>query len=461
MGEYRQIAGEIRLLQQENDFLFPVEIWAYNNSDNLNGWRFEELEKHRAAWSGVPVLVAYVNGGSKTGDGHNQRTRIDKNGEEYQSFTDADAERIVGATSDEESDIRVESDGEHKWLVAKATLYRWYARELTDKIIADAQQGRAMAVSIEALVTESHMDGDIEVEDAYLPLGITILGDGVAPAVPGAHVKMLSELQEEFKQLKLRAASYQAKNAARKPNNNDDKGVNKRMNKTIAKELASKFPDHYVIGASENGLNVALMSKDGNETFGYAFAPEDKGAVLPERLTPVTLAADMQIGEEHVSVDFQSMIEHVCANISTLSSENAELRKKCERLEQEAETAKTRETARRIKASCDAAAAQLAEINANRAEAERFDDTIIDDIKKSAGDGDFVDCETESGEWCGEAEARKAVRDVCMSKQMEMDKAHAEAVRKASHRSYAFEPGFTGETGTDSLEGLYKSMVNN
>ena len=272
MSEYRNIEGEIRLLKQENDYIFPIEIWAYNDKLTLNGWRFANLEAHREAWAGVPILVAYVNGGMTVGSGHNQTTRYDKNGEPYQSFMDATAERIVGATSDEAEDIRVESEGENKWLVAKASLWRWYARELTDKISRDAVQGGTMSVSIEALVTESHMEGDVEVEDNYIPLGITILGDGVAPAVPGAHVAMLSEMESEFKELKLRAASYINKDDtdANKPQNNPTtKGVisHMRLSKQQMKKLQAKFTDHKLLAAEQyedGSVFVALQATNGS-----------------------------------------------------------------------------------------------------------------------------------------------------------------------------------------------------
>lgn len=458
---YRSIQGELRLLEQENDFLFPIEIWAYNDKLTLNGWRFENLEAHREKWAGIPVLCAYVNGGRTIGSGHNQETRRDKSGEEYQSFVAADAERIVGATSEDSADMRVEEDGEHKWLVAKATLYRWYARELTDLIISKAVQGGSMEVSIEALVTESHMDGDVEVETSYIPLGITILGEGVDPAVPGAHVAMLSEMESEFKELKLRAASYQSQPSAEKPQHDtNNKGVKHRMNKTLEKELALKFPDYRVIGASEDGLNVALMSKDSAETFSYSFAPEDKGAVLAERMQAVSLDAAMSVGENTIDVDFAQMMERVCAEVAKLTQEKEALEEKCQAMEKEAEAAKTRETARRIKASAAAAVAQLAEINANRAESDRFDDAIIDGIKKCAENGGYADCENSDGEWCGEEEARKAVRDVCMMKQMEQDKAKAAEKRTASVKAYPWEAGFMGSDtpNGNSIDDIYASM---
>ena len=221
MSVCRAIDGELKLLQQESEFIFPVELWLLNDQLTKNGWRFTNLAEHREKWAGIPILTAYVNGGRTVGDGHNQTTRTDDDGNYYQSFTDATAERIVGAMSDDPDDIRIEERDGAQWVVGKGFLWAWYAHELVVQIADDARQGRSMSVSIEALVTEGYMEDGAEVETAYDPLGVTVLGHGVAPAVDDAHIAMLVEIGSELKELKLRAASYQQKpDAEEKPQNN-------------------------------------------------------------------------------------------------------------------------------------------------------------------------------------------------------------------------------------------------
>ena len=97
MSEFRTVEGELKIMERTGDFIFPVELWMLNDSVNRNNWKFINLEEHRTQWAGVPILVAYVNGGRTVGSGHNQRTKVDGEGNEYQSFTDATAERICGA----------------------------------------------------------------------------------------------------------------------------------------------------------------------------------------------------------------------------------------------------------------------------------------------------------------------------------------------------------------------------
>lgn len=207
MSEYRQIDGKLKLLERQTEFLYPIEVWLVNDQVNRNKWQYPSVVQKKDLFAGTPILVAYV--GNRVGDGHNFQTRRDANGEEYASFVSADSERIVGALSEKPDDIRVEDVNGVKWLVAKGFLWKWYAAELVSKIETDSLRGREMSVSIETLVTESHMNGDVEVMDEFLILGTTILGDGVAPAVENARIKALQEIESEFKILKVRAASYQ------------------------------------------------------------------------------------------------------------------------------------------------------------------------------------------------------------------------------------------------------------
>lgn len=427
--KYANIQGELRLLERESEFLFPIEIWAYNDKLTRNGWRFENLESHREMWAGVPVLCAYVNGGTKVGAGHNQQTKIDSEGEPYQSFTAADSERIVGATSDDAEDIRIEEDGEHKWLVAKATLYRWYSRELVDLILSKAVQGGSMEVSIEALVTESHMEGDVEVEDSYIPLGITILGDGVAPAVPGAHVAMLSEMESEFKELKLRAASYQSQTNATEPQNNPtNEGVKDRMikfSKKQIRELQAKFADHRILSAEQDeqgNVVVALLSNVG-ETAVYVMASLDE-TVYAEKIQPVNAQVHFAAeGHEDVCVD-------ACDIMETMSVECAAATTRAESAERELSAAKetitkmeTAENSRRLSAAKKMATDTLNAFNANRE--DKVDVKVLEALNKDIEAGKFTACADENGAWTGEKLVEKEVKALCADAVMELDKAAA------------------------------------
>lgn len=453
---YRSIQGEIRLLEQNNDFIFPVEIWAYNNALTLNGWRFENLEAHREAWAGVPILVAYVNGGRTVGSGHNMQTRRGKDGQEYQSFTGAEAERIVGATSDEISDIRVETEGENKWLVAKSTLFRWYARELTDKIVNDARQGRSMAVSIEALVTESHMEGDVEVEDAYIPLGITILGDGVAPAVPGAHIAMLSEMESEFKELKLRAASYLE--SAKKPQNTNNKGVKKQMylNKQQLKELSKRFGSEYAVLCAkqcEDGETKVLLMRHSDHVFCTYTLGEKDSAVDAGRMTECAANIVVELAEdETLCADAAECMEAECAeNAEKVCSLTADVTRLTGELEASANTVKAmqaQESKRRISAAKEAAKRALSDFNAARE--NQLDSVLLNSVNTDIDAGVYANSVNADGEWIGESAVTERVLALCAQEQMKLDRASAQR-KRGTHILDKFNTGAADDGGVQGL----------
>lgn len=454
--QYRNIEGEIRLLERDNDFIFPIEIWAYNDKLTLNRWRFANLEAHREAWAGVPILIAYVNGGQTVGDGHNQTTRKDRDGNNYQSFTDATAERIVGATSDEAADIRVEAEGENKWLVAKASLWRWYARELTDKISRDAVQGGVMSVSIEALVTESHMEGDVEVEDNYIPLGITILGDGVAPAVPGAHVAMLSEMESEFKELKLRAASYLNQDADKPQNepdnfNPNDKGVksNMRLSKQQIKKLQAKFADHKLLAAEQyedGSVFVCMMAANGSAAV-YTMASIDE-SVVPERIEAVNAQVHFCAGEgkEDLCIDASDMTECAAEGMKECIDRAECAEKDLKECRETIDKMVAAENARRLTAAKAKATSVLDAFNANRE--AKVDAKCLEALNKDIEAGKFTALCDENGAWTGESAVEEKVLSLCATAVMEMDKqnaAHTEPMTWGSVKKASAAPGTIGE----------------
>jgi len=425
MPEYRSVSGEIKLLEKTGEFIFPVEIWMLNDGLTRNGWRFVNLEQHRAEWAGVPILVAYVNGGMTVGDGHNQRERVDPaTGETYQSFTDSTSERIVGAISDDPDDIRLESRDGHNWVVGKGFLWAWYARELTNKIVNDARQGRVMSVSIEALVSESYMDGEVEVETKYQPLGVTLLGDGVEPAVPDAHIAMMSSMESEFKELKLRAASYVEKAPDEPQKNTKKKGLKKqmRLNKQQIRDLQAKFGTDYTVLAAEqmeSCVVVCLMTKAGKTAI-YTMASLDESVVL-DRVQEVNAQAHFCAeGCEDVLVDACDMVE-------TVSAENAELSARLASTETELATANNTVTAmrdaenkRRVQAAKDKATFTLNAFNANRQ--DKVDEKILSAVTADIDSGIYTASVDKDGNWTGDKAVEEKVLSLCAAAVMEMDR---------------------------------------
>ena len=99
-------------MEAVNRKLYRVEIWALNDRVNRNGWKYINLASHLSEFQDIPILTAYLRDGRVIGDGHNFDMRTDpKTGEQYASFTAADAERIVGWVP-KDANIRLEAEGE-------------------------------------------------------------------------------------------------------------------------------------------------------------------------------------------------------------------------------------------------------------------------------------------------------------------------------------------------------------
>lgn len=451
MPEYRSIEGEIKLLQRDSEFIFPVELWLLNDRLTKNGWRFTNLEQHRELWAGVPILTAYVNGGRTIGDGHNQRTRRDSDGNEYQSFTDSNAERIVGALSDEQTDIRIETRDGVEWVVGRGFLWAWYARELCMQIADDAEQGRSMSVSIEALVSEAYMDDGVEVETAYTPLGVTVLGHGVAPAVDDAHIAMLSEIGNELKELKLRAASYIHPESAKQPQNTEKKGVttHMRLSKQQVRELQAKFDGYTVLAAeqSDSGVVVCLLSKTGMPAV-YQMASLDE-SVISERIASLNAQTHFCAeGCDDVLVDACDMVEAM-SDAAKAAEDRAECAER--ELSSAKETIKqmeAAESARRVSAAKKTATDTLSAFNANRE--DKVEDKVLKDLSADIEAGKFTALEDESHKWIGEDAVREKVLSLCAAAVMESDKSRTARAKE----SYIWEKLASGEIDDGSIEAL-------
>lgn len=467
MGEYRQFDGELRILKRVNPLVFEVELWLLNGKNNRNNWRYENLRKHLPRFLGTPLLIAYPSR-NQIGDGHNFRMVADpKTGEMVPTFVDADAEHIVGRLSEKPEEVRMETRDGTEWIVGKGIIWKWYARELVDKIERDAEQGRSMSVSIETLVNESHMDGNIEVETDYEILGTTILGDHVAPAVAGARVKALQALRGAFAELKIRAASYEQNNQETNKPDNEQKGVKnlKLLNKQMCKTVGEKLPGYTVLSAAENddGLYKIVAADENGEVLACSVSALND--LAPEQLVAHTLSAKTEDGAEiNVGDAMQKLIGPRNCEISLLREQNEKLnadlngeKARASGLEKKISEMETAEKNRRVNAAKAKAVAELERINSMRGEAERFDDACIQTVLTDCDNGIYTECLNEKGEWCGEENVCAAVRASAMEQQMKMDEARMNGKGKTV---YAFEQGVRKNAAqADDIEALYRSMV--
>lgn len=438
---YNTFTGKLKVLAKEDEFLYRVEVWLLNSEVNRNNWQYLNLDEHRKLFVDTPILVAYTGG--KVGDGHNFRMKRDENGEAYASFTDANAERIVGWFKNDE-DIRIEEKDGVRWIVGDGTIWSYYARELADLLTEQGAEG--MDVSIETLVDNIRVENGVEVFEDYQILGTTILGQGVNPAVAGAHIRALS-LEDDLKNFKLKVASYMetAKETT--------KGT-KRMafNKVQLEELGKKFNGYKIVGASEDGKHIALMSETDNCFYGYTFEGEEE--VNAENIKPVSLNAEAAFGEdEKVALD---VIGVYVDEIKNLTARATDAETRADAAEAECKALKEKETKRRNKAVVAAINALMTAYNAEAEEA--MDEKECADIVEDAENGAFAECEKADGEFCGEEKACSLVKARIFD--------HEQAIRNkraaANAAVHSWLDGLRKNTNenSDSIEGLLSRIKN-
>lgn len=407
---YRAINGELKLLQNGDDYITDVSLDLLSSPTNRNGWKYENLEEHLSEFVRKPILIAYpkVHGKTKIGDGHNFREKTDpQTGEKYADFTDPDAERMVGISAFDLEDVSINQRGSDTWISSKGVVYSWYAKQLTDKL-KSSEQGAGMGVSIETLIEEGHVENGIEIFTKWKVLGVTILADDVRPAVADAKIATLSDREAEIDRMKLRVASYRGENRQiMETAHETKKGTSKRMafNKVQLEALGEKFDGYRIVGCSEDGKNIALLSKTDNCFYGYTFGDETD-EVITDNIKPVALNAEADFGED-VKVALDAIGAYV-DEIKSLTAKANDAEARADKAEAKVAELTDKETKRRNKAVV-AAIKEL--VKAYNADAEEpIDDKECADIVDAAEKGEFSDCDNAEGEFCGEEKACALVK---------------------------------------------------
>lgn len=422
IGLHRVEVGRLKVLEAVNRKLYRVEIWALNDRVNRNGWKYINLESHLPEFQDIPILTAYLRDGKVIGDGHNFDMRIDpKTGEQYASFTAPDAERIVGWIP-KDANIRIEPEGETKWVVVTGYLWTWYARELVEKI---AGQGGGMEVSIETLVTKEHRENSYDVEEEYVVLGVTVLGDGVSPAVAGASIKSLAELRSSMKDEILKAASYIGEKEPETQKTTNPKERKKITMIPTMRQLAEAgkaFEGYTCVGLSEDGMRVALLSAD-HAPFFYAFSETDKGNVIPERIKAASAIVTFKADEMETEASLDTVMAPALNSLNAAEQRVKDLEANVQSLTEKLDGMEKREKARRLQAAKDAAKAALDKFNANRDEDRKFNCDILEGLNSRIDAGEFTDCEDKECNWVGDKMVANEVAVLCMAEQAKQDAA--------------------------------------
>ena len=421
-GLHRVEVGRLKVLEAVNRKLYRVEIWALNDRVNRNGWKYINLESHLPEFQNIPILTAYLRDGKVIGDGHNFDMRIDpKTGEQYASFTGADSERIVGWIP-KDANIRIEPEGETKWVVVTGYLWTWYARELVEKI---AGQGGGMEVSIETLVTKEHKENSYDVEEEYVVLGVTVLGDGVSPAVAGASIKSLAELRSSMKDEILKAASYIGEKEPETQKTTNPKERKKITMIPTMRQLAEAgkaFEGYTCVGLSEDGMRVALLSAD-NSPFFYLRSETDAGNVIPERIKAASAIVTFKADEMETEASLDTVMAPALNSLNAAEERVKDLEANVQSLTEKLEGMEKREKARRLQAAKDAMYATLEAKNANSPEGRKVDKSLCDGLLSRIEAGEFTECVDKECNWIGDKLVSDAVKVLWADEQDKMNAA--------------------------------------
>ncbi len=453
-----KMTGELRVLQQLNKYEFAFEADILRTGPVQGGrWEFRNLEKNYRSFRGQPVLVAYTNFGNKVGDGHNSTDKVDpETGEPYRSFTAPTAERIVGMISADESDLTLVERENQLWLRVKGKIWAEYAHELIQHLTLTG----SMSVSVEVMVEEGFVENGVEIYEVWNGIGLTVLGDDVAPAVPTANIRALAAMQDEFEEMKLRVASLVKEETEAETvepqNNSEKKGMTKhmRLSKQQLRELQAKFGEYTVLAAEqgENGVVVCLMGKSG-ETAIYLMASLDE-AVYPEKVQAVNAQAHFcSEGCEDVLVDACDMVETMTASVREMSAKLETAEKNLNAANATVEQMVNAENARRLAAAKKTAKDTLDRFNANR-EDGKVNEDAIKALCAEIEEGKFTACEDENHAWIGDKTVEEKVLSLCATAVMEMDKKHAEMRAAADKNTFVWEKLASGEGDDGSVEAL-------
>lgn len=465
-GKLASFSGSLRVLSESEGMLQKVEVMLLNSDVNRNNWQYLNLAEHRHLFADTPLLVAYK--GKQVGDGHNFDEVRNPDGTVTASFMSATAERVVGWFRSE-SDIRLETIDNKEWIVGIGYIWKWYAQELVAKLRGQGRENGGMAVSIETLIDEMHMDGDTEVYTKYQILGTTILGDDVAPAVVDAGIRALSAIgTAEIRKMTLRVASAEVLQQLQKfnPQSLADSG-NKRgeddksgsidktkgkllMNSKRLKELSALFPDFRFITADEN--SVTLCSVEGD--FYRVPYDVDNGTIIPGAKTSVNAVVVIGEGDNAVSVPLNDVRGEDVQTINDLTEKlNAAEKGRDSALKtledmRKAETERRKEACRNaiencfneFKESCDA----------------DFDEKLCEEFLTDEKLCEYAEMEKD-GKFCGDAAAVRDVSAKC-AKVMK-DAAKEKKARENAKKTYAFDRNDGEDGASDGFDKMIQSIM--
>lgn len=447
---HRIFDGQLRVCASDNKKNYKVKLMLLNEKVNRNKWRYTRISEHTDEAQDIPLLYSVING--KVGNSHDFDVVTDEKGNKYASFIGAESEHPYGwlpSIVDGQKNARIENIDGVDWLTATAYLPSHYNVEMIKEL---ERNGNQMPISIETLVSKFHYEGDVEVEDEYSIIGVTILGITTTPAVANANIRKLSANGQAFQELKMRCASLADEfNMSRnsKQNQNSKKGVTRTMAKVRKiDDLRSLFPNHTVLGV--NGQSVALLNEKGR-CCSYTFQ-ENENTVVPERIEEIAVNSVFGEGENAINISAEELVGSVQAQLNSTKTaldkateENGKLQAKINAMTEAEYLRRKKVVERAIRETFDDNRRQYGgDIDAN----------FVDDLLTDECLSNYARMEDKDG-FCGENAARTEVDARCMRKLREVNKARQNTAKP----KYAWELG--GEGYEDKPESGINTAIDN
>lgn len=453
------VYGLLEVLDRDSDLNYNVRLRVMRSGLNRNDWDYRNIEQFAETFKGTPILCAYP--GNRIADGHNFDEAL-WNGEIICDFTGPNAERIVGAIGEGENDVWTETGEDGTWIIANGKLWRFYNRQLCDHL---AEQGR-MEVSAETEVTEEHDENGISVFTAWRGLGVTILHETVAPAIPGANIQAIKAMSsEKWNELKLKVASYHPNTEGGEgtppkaedhepPKNN--KGVEKKLtlNKKQLAKLNERFAGYVLLQATESEEDKSIlvtMRNDSYDSFSYRLASMDE-TIAPERIVPVPCT--VSIGEDF-AMNAEDYFAALSTRVETLSAELSKAQKERDEAQATIKAMTEKENTRRVKAMKEAAKSALDKFNADRSAEEKVCEDDISCVMAEIDGGDYTECADKDGNFCGEEKVCQRVMSICAQKDIEFRAKNAEK----KNNQFAWD-GIHAPKGDDGSVGALLRSLN-
>jgi hypothetical protein len=277
-----------------------------------------------------------------------------------------------------------------------------------------------MDVSAETEIYEESVgENGVEIFEKWAGLGVTILGDDVPPAIPGARIKAMS-VRDDVEGMKLRAASLLREDSAA-PDNEKKKGVKFSMNKRKTALLQKMFSGYTVLGGSEDGMKVCLLNNETMQPAGYVFTDEaDKSGVVKERICGMSASTVFKFGEEEIAFDFEQIADGLMAKLVAANSDIQAKDAKIAELEAKVKEQHETEMKRRVSDAKKAVMNRLDALNKGRDERCAYDKKLAEEGCAKCESGCFNEC-MEGCEWCGDKMAVMELEAACAREQERMD----------------------------------------